>query len=180
MKNPGTPYCVQPLNCVQLFCDPIYCSLPGSSVHGISQVRILEWVAISFSRVSSWPRDPTQVSCIAGRFFATEPPGLLAQLVNHLGPNSSAGKESACNAGDPGSVPRLGRSPGEGKGYPLQYSGLQNSMDSVVHRFAESWTWLSDFHFSHLGNPATKAVDYEIYLDEEKKKPGQWSKKIKR
>ena len=45
------------------------CSLPGSSVYGILQADILEWVAISFSRESSWPRDWTQVSCIAGRFF---------------------------------------------------------------------------------------------------------------
>ena len=45
-------------------------------------------------------------------------------------PGSSAGKESACNAGDPSSIPGLGRSPGEGKGYPLQYSGLENSMNS--------------------------------------------------
>ena len=52
-------------------CDPTECSLPGSSVHGILQARILEWVAIPFSRVSSWPRDQTQVSCIAGRFFTT-------------------------------------------------------------------------------------------------------------
>ena len=44
-------------------------------------------------------------------------------------PGGSDGKESACNAGDLGSIPGLGRSPGEGKGYPLQYSGLQNSMD---------------------------------------------------
>ena len=50
-------------------CDPLDYSLPGSSVHGISQVRILEWVAISFSRESSWPRDRTHVSCIAGRLF---------------------------------------------------------------------------------------------------------------
>ena len=47
------------------------CSLPGSSVHGILQARILEWVAISFSRGSSQPRDRTRVSCIAGRFFFT-------------------------------------------------------------------------------------------------------------
>ena len=46
-----------------------------------------------------------------------------------LFPCGSAGKEPACNAGDVGSIPGLGRSPGEGKGYPLQYSGLQNSMD---------------------------------------------------
>ena len=50
-------------------CDPMYCSLPGFSVHGIFQARVLEWVAISFSRGSSWPRDRTQVSCIAGRCF---------------------------------------------------------------------------------------------------------------
>ena len=50
-------------------CNPVDCSPPGSSVHGILQARILEWVAISFSRGSSWPRDRTQVSCIAGRRF---------------------------------------------------------------------------------------------------------------
>ena len=50
-------------------CDPIDCSLLGSSVHGILQTRILEWVAISFSRISSHPMDGTRVPCIAGRFF---------------------------------------------------------------------------------------------------------------
>ena len=48
-------------------------------------------------------------------------------------PCGSAGKESTSNAGDLGSIPGLGRSPGEGKGYPLQYSGLENSMDCIVH-----------------------------------------------
>ena len=51
------------------FCDPMDCSLPGSSVCGILQASILEWVAIPFSRASSQPRDQTGVSCIAGRFF---------------------------------------------------------------------------------------------------------------
>ena len=51
-------------------CDPLDCSLPGSSVHGILQDRILEWAAISFSRKSSWIRDQSWVSCIAGGFFA--------------------------------------------------------------------------------------------------------------
>ena len=51
------------------------CSPPGSSVHEISQARILEWVVISSSRGSSWPRDWTWVSCLACRFFTTEPPG---------------------------------------------------------------------------------------------------------
>ena len=50
-------------------CSPMDRSPPGSSVHGIFQARILEWVAMSFSRESSWPRDQTQVSCVAGRFF---------------------------------------------------------------------------------------------------------------
>ena len=61
---------------------------------------------------------------------------------------SSTGKESACNAGDPGSIPGLGRSPGEGNGYPLQYSGLENSMDCIVHGVTNSQTQLSDFHFT--------------------------------
>ena len=64
-------------------------------------------------------------------------------------PCGSAGKESACNVGDLGSIPGLGRSPGEGKGYPLQYSGLENSMDCTVHGVEKSGTQLSDFHF-HL------------------------------
>ena len=63
-------------------------------------------------------------------------------------PGGSAGKESACNAGDLGSIPGLGRSPGEGKGYPLQYSGLENSMDYIVHAVTKSWTQLNDFHFT--------------------------------
>ena len=50
-------------------CDHMDCSLPGSSAHGILQAKILQWVAIPFSRVSSQPRDRTQVSHIAGGFF---------------------------------------------------------------------------------------------------------------
>ena len=65
-------------------------------------------------------------------------------------PDSSVGKESSCNGGDLGSIPGLGRSPGEGKGYPLQYSGLENPMDCVAHGVEKSWTRLSDFHFTSL------------------------------
>ena len=50
-------------------CDSMDCSLSGSSIHGIFQARVLEWIAISFSRGSSWPRNPTPVSHIAGRHF---------------------------------------------------------------------------------------------------------------
>ena len=78
-------------------CGPMDCSLPCSSVHGIFQARVLEWVVIAF-----------------------------------------------CNMGDLGSIPGLGRSPGEGKGYPLQYSGLENSTDYIVLGVTKSTTeWLS-------------------------------------
>ena len=60
-------------------------------------------------------------------------------------PGDSAGKESACNAGDLGVIPGLGRSPGEGNSYPLQYSGLENSMDCIVYGVTKSCTRLSDF-----------------------------------
>ena len=63
-------------------------------------------------------------------------PSLVAQGV----------KKSACNVGDLGLIHGLGRSPGECKGYPLQYSGLENSMDCIVQGIAKSWTRLSDFH----------------------------------
>ena len=61
-------------------------------------------------------------------------------------PCGSAGKDLPV-MGDLGSIPGLGRSPGEGKGYPLQYSGLENSMNCIVHGVPKSQTRLSDFHF---------------------------------
>ena len=114
---------------------------------------------------------------------------MVKNLPTNMGfPDSSVGKESACNAGDPGLIPGSGRSPGEGigyplqysraslvaqlvinpsammetwgrslgwedplekgKAYPLQYSGLENSMDCIVHGVAKSWTQLSSFHSS--------------------------------
>ena len=79
----------------------------------------------------------------------------MEQIVLHLTrdilwgfPDSSAGKESTCNAGDLGSIPELGRSPGEGNSYPLQYSGSKNSMDCILHGVTKSWTQLSEFHFT--------------------------------
>ena len=79
-------------------------------------------------------------------------------------PDGSAGKESACNTGDLGSIPELGRSPGEEKGYPLQYSGLENSKDCIVTR---SRTQLSDFHFlsaSFCTPSPNLPVSYSRYL----------------
>ena len=70
---------------------------------------------------------------------------------------SSAGKESACDSGEPNSIPGLGSSTGEGIGYPLEYSGLENFMDCIVHGVAKSWTRLSDFHFTSHLSPAQRA-----------------------
>ena len=79
------------LSCTTL-CSPVDCSLPGSSVHGIFQARILDRVVISFPRVSSPPRDRTYISCIAGRFFITEPPGkplaVMLDLRNPMSPQA--------------------------------------------------------------------------------------------
>ena len=100
------------------------CSSLGSSVHGILQARR----GLPFPSPEDLPDPgikPKSLGCPAsvGRFFTTVPPG--ASLVT---------KESACNVGDLGSIPGLGRFPGEGNGYPLQYSVLENSMDYIVQR----------------------------------------------
>ena len=72
----------------------------------------------------------------------------------------SVDKESAFNGGDLGSIAGLGRSPGEGKGYPLQYTGLENCMDCIVHGVAKSCTRLSDFH----------SLTHEILVSREEEK----------
>jgi len=160
-------------SCLTL-CNP-WTTLPVSSVHGILQARILEWVAISFSRGTSWPRDQTQVCCIAGTSFTISvtkkaPIYSIVSLnyelfgeifyvynlymeVTHFNTcfngyyaKDSAGKKSTCNVGELGSIPELG-SPGEGNGYPLQYSCLENPMDCIVHGVAKSGTHLGDFRF---------------------------------
>ena len=72
----------------------------------------------------------------------------LSWAVTHYFPCGSAGKEDICNVGDVGLIPGLGRSPGKGKGYPLQDSGLENSVDCIVCGVAKSRTRLSDFLFT--------------------------------
>ena len=71
-------------------------------------------------------------------------------VYNYMFPDSSVGKESASNAGDLGSTLGLGRSLGEGKGYPLQYSGLENSMDYIAHGVTKSRTQLATSTFPKL------------------------------
>ena len=169
---------------------PTDCSLPGSSVHGILQARVLEWAVISSSRASSQPSDWTcvsYVSCIAGEFFTDwatweAQTGKWETLNKYLWtesnwnrktrdatlsrteirtfwegygitvgfPCGSVGKESACSAGDLRSIPGLGRSPGEGKGYPLQYfwpAEFQGLYSPCDHKESQ----LSDFHFHFHG-----------------------------
>ena len=74
-------------------------------------------------------------------------------IIINLGfPDSSVGKESACNAGDPSLIPGLGRFTGEGIGYMLQYSGLENAMDCIVHAVTKSRTRLRNLHFQFTAN----------------------------
>ena len=88
MHLPSSPCCLVSELCPTL-CNSLDHSPPGSSVHRISQARILEWVAISSFRGSSPPRDRTLISCLAGRFFTTEPPGSSQLSYPHPTPNTS-------------------------------------------------------------------------------------------
>ena len=90
-------------------CDPMDCHLPGSSVHGIFQARVLEWGAIAFS------------------MYIIKENLIYLCLIHCYGlPQWLGGKESTCNVVDLGSIPGLGKSPGEGHSNPLRYSCLEN------------------------------------------------------
>ena len=102
--------------------DPMDCSLTGSSVHGIFQARVLEWGAIAFSGISSH-------GSYLFLFFLHIKHYIDFYLYILDFPGGSDGEESACNAGDLDSIPGSERSPGEGNGYWLQYSCLENSVD---------------------------------------------------
>ena len=125
-------------------CDPMNLSKPGLPVHH----QIPEFTQTHVHQVG----DAIQPS---HPLLSPSPPAPnpsqsfpMSQLLANNGfPDSSVCKESAYNAGDPGSIPGSGRSPGEGKGYPLQYSGLENSMDCIGHRVTKNQTWLRQFHF---------------------------------
>ena len=152
-------------------CDPMDCSPPGSSIHGILQARILEWVAISFSRGTCRPRDQTQVSSIAGRRFtlwATGEACLWYRLIYKVLSKSvlcctfnlsdwicvsistATQRESAfcsLSAVCPCCFYLILASTGEGNGNPLQCSCLGNPRDggawwAAVYEVAQSRTWL--------------------------------------
>ena len=82
-------------------------------------------------------------------------------------PGGSDGKESTHNAGDLDSIPGLGRSPGEGKDYPLQYSGLENPMDCIVHGVAKSQTQLNNFHIHNKKSFSfSKTSSFKIFSEQ--------------
>ena len=138
----------QSLQLCPTFWDSMDCNPPGSSLHGILQKRILERVAMTFSRGSSRPRDQTSDSCTSRRVLYTSTTWETPEY-NYF-PGGSDGKVSAYNAGDLGSIPGSGRSPGEGNGHPLQYSWLENPMDrgawrTTIHGVTKSQTGLSTY-----------------------------------
>ena len=96
-------------------------------------------------------------------------------------PDSWVGKDSASNAGNPRSIPGLGRSAGEGLGYPLQYSGLENSMDCIVHGVTKNQTQLSNIHFTSLYLITTKILclqwlnQFFLFLECTSQRKSQWS-----
>ena len=116
-----------------------------------SQLPFCQWAllfpAVGLSREVSGYMDGINWESLLGVSFRTVTQILCTSISYKVLPDSSAGKESSWNAGDPGSIPGLGRSPGKGKGYLRQYSSLKNSMDCIVHGIAKSLTWLSDFYF---------------------------------
>ena len=102
-------------------------------------------------RIIIWPRNPMTAGYISKRTESKDSNRYLNNAFNVPGyfPGGSDGKVSACNAGVPGLIPRLGRSPGEGNGSPLQYSCLENSMDRGIARLQSmESTRLSDFTFT--------------------------------
>jgi len=79
-------------------------------------------------------------------------------------PHSSVGKESACNSGDLVSIPGLGKSPGEGKGYPLQYSGLENPMDCIVHGLQRASLRVLGFYFLGFWTDCVGSSDVKMQV----------------
>ena len=153
---------VQSLQSCPTLCDAMDGSPPGSSIHGILQARILEYVSSFSSRGSSQSRVQTHLSYLLHCRW-------VCYQVDF--PGGSDDKVSAYKAGDQGSIPRSGKSFGEGNGNPLQYSCLENPMDggawqAIVHGVSKSRTGLSDFTFTFFSFFTTSAT-WEACMNEE-------------
>ena len=116
----------------------------------------------TLAREIPWTGEPGGLQCMGSHRVGhnwSDLASISPSAVQRGFPGDSDGKESVCNAGDPDSMPRSRRSPGERNGYPLQYSCLENFMNrgawqATVHGFAKSWTQPSNWHFlslSYLG-----------------------------
>ena len=134
-SNRGFLYCRWILYHLRYQRRPSYDISQFSSVQSLSRVQLftIPWTAACWASLS--------------RLQVCEQHSWLVIYICVGFPGGSAGKESARNAGDLGSIPGLGTSPGERKGYPLQYSGLEDSMDCIDHGVTKSRTQLSTFHF---------------------------------
>ena len=123
--------------------EELFINLAGKVLHKVTVLLIFQQnfrILVSLSQI---------LTCIS--FYLIQNNYLVIIFKQEGFPCGSAGKESTCNVGYLGLIPRLGRSSGEGKGYTLQYSGLENSMDCIVHGITKSQTRLSNFHFTSGG-----------------------------
>ena len=115
-----------------------------------SLIRCPQWISL----IAQLVKNPPAMQETPVQFLGREDPWRRDRLPTPVFfgfPCGSVGKESACNVGDLGPNSGLGWYPEEGKGYPLQYSGLENSMKYIVHGVAKSQTQISNFHFTtHL------------------------------
>ena len=129
---------------------PFLIHSPQSFQRDLSENRVL-FDRAHMKNASMVPRWTQEGTCIAEQ-NKQGPVRLTPVTLSTGSPCGSAGKESSCNVEGLGLIPGLGRSPGDGKAYPLQCFGLENSMDYIVHGVAKSRTRLSDFrfHFSHF------------------------------
>ena len=115
------------------------------------------------SRVFSTPEFKSINSLVLSFLYGPVLTSILTTQISHHFLGGSTGKESTHNAGDLGLIPGLRRCSREGTGYPLQYSGLKNSVDCIVHGVAKNWTHLSDFHFLTSIVTAEKAIPLTIW-----------------
>ena len=136
------------------------CIPQGYSVHVILQARTLDWVDNSLLYSILKYKFKTQWDITSPSF------GCFYKNKLYI-PCGSVSKIFPCKAGDLGSIPGLERSLGEGKGYPVQYSGLENSMECIVLGVAKSWTRLSNFHFIslHKNKANLKTMCYGAFGD---------------
>ena len=149
-------------------CNPMDCSLPGSSVHGVSQARILEWVAISFSKGSFWPRDQTWVSCIAGRFFTDWAPEKPTAIISLWPTNAPASLVHMCS---PSSFPQWLRDrpldyPWPVEHWQAKYKQRHNRDLLIGHwgLYCNALPWNSELELKEIQLPwLTEHVDKEKY-----------------